>query len=278
MKVFVALFLAIASVSAGLVPQDVPMHPRDLPAVTRVDGRIINGHDAEERQFPYQVGLAFTSSKSEWWCGGSIIDRQWVLTAAHCTHGASSVTAYFGATWLTDPKLVYNIESRDFREHDDFNSRTLANDISLIYLNIELPLHSRYIKVVKLPVISGHYSTFTGEKAIATGWGVTHKTAKDEEITNTLQYQTFEIVSEEECSKTYGSTFAGNKVLCISTSDKTSTCTGDSGGPLVLESTKQLVGVTSFVSSKGCQAGTPAGFTRVTSYLDWIKSHTGVYY
>lgn len=83
MKVFLVFALAIASVSAGVLPQDNPVHPRDLD----INGRITNGKNAAENQFPYQVGLSFSSSSGSWWCGGSIIANTYVLTAAHCTDG-----------------------------------------------------------------------------------------------------------------------------------------------------------------------------------------------
>lgn len=54
---------------------------------------------------------------------------------------------------------------------------------------------------------------------------------------------------------------------------------GDSGDPLVYfesDGVYTQVGIASFVASGGCQQGLPAGFTRVTSYLDWISSNTGI--
>jgi secreted trypsin-like serine protease len=54
---------------------------------------------------------------------------------------------------------------------------------------------------------------------------------------------------------------------------------GDSGGPLNYENSSgkyMTVGVASFVSSAGCESGLPHGFTRVTEYLDWIESETGI--
>lgn len=49
---------------------------------------------------------------------------------------------------------------------------------------------------------------------------------------------------------------------------------GDSGGPLNKDG--KTYGITSFGSSAGCEAGYPDAFTRVTQYLDWISSNTGV--
>ncbi|TDG47388.1 hypothetical protein AWZ03_006247 [Drosophila navojoa] len=274
MKVFVVLALAIAAASAGVVPQGAPMHPRDLPNVPSIEGRITNGKTAYEGQFPYQVGLSFSSSSGGWWCGGSIIGNQYVLTAAHCTSGASSVTIYYGALVRTNAKLTQTISSSNFKQHTSYNSNTLANDISLI--KTPSVAFTAYINKVLLPPIASSYSTYAGQKATASGWGKTSDSASG--VTNTLQYQTFEVISVAACQSTYGSAVASAKVICIATPNRSSTCQGDSGGPLVLDSTGRLIGVTSFVSSSGCQSGLPSGFTRVTSYLDWIKTNSGISY
>ncbi|KAH8408123.1 hypothetical protein KR222_009286, partial [Zaprionus bogoriensis] len=274
MKVLVVLALAIASVSAGVMPQGGPIQPRFLPASVSIDGRITNGLTASEGQFPYQVGLSFASSSGSWWCGGSIIDNQWVLTAAHCTSGASAVTIYYGATVRTSAKLTQTVASSNFVQHANYNSIRLANDISLI--KTPAVTFTSAINKVELPGIASSYSTYAGQKAIASGWGKTSDAATS--VASTLQYETFDVVSVATCQSTYGSLIATSRVICIATPNKTSTCNGDSGGPLVLVSDKKLIGVTSFVSSAGCESGAPAGFTRVTSYLDWIKENSGVAY
>jgi secreted trypsin-like serine protease len=54
---------------------------------------------------------------------------------------------------------------------------------------------------------------------------------------------------------------------------------GDSGGPLVYQESDGVyteVGIVSFGAAAGCQLEYPAGFTRVTSYLSWIESNTGI--
>ena len=54
---------------------------------------------------------------------------------------------------------------------------------------------------------------------------------------------------------------------------------GDSGGALVIQESDGVftqVGVVSFVAAAGCQRGFPAGFARVTSFLNWISSVTGL--
>lgn len=53
---------------------------------------------------------------------------------------------------------------------------------------------------------------------------------------------------------------------------------GDSGGPFSLSRNGQniQVGIVSFGLSLGCELGWPTVFTRVTSYLDWIESNSGI--
>ncbi|XP_004524459.1 serine protease 1 [Ceratitis capitata] len=280
MKVFVVLALLVASASAGLLSSPIgagePIHPRNLPAVLvqreGVEGRITNGNDASEGQFPYQVGLSFTSSSGGWWCGGSLISNKWLLTAAHCTSGASGVTVYLGATVRTSPKATYSVTSSSFVQHKSYNSVRLSNDISLI--QIPAVSLSAYINVIELPKISSSYSTYSGQTAIASGWGLVSDSATA--VSSKLQYAKLAVITNSVCAKTYSSLVVTSNTICTATPSATSTCSGDSGGPLALDGV--LIGVTSFVSSAGCESGAPAGFVRVTSYLDWIKENSGVSY
>ncbi|XP_037721354.1 serine protease 1-like [Drosophila subpulchrella] len=271
MKVFVVFFLAIASVSAGVLPQDIAVHPRDSIAAPSIEGRITNGNKAATNQFPYQVGLSFKSSSGSWWCGGSIIANTWVLTAAHCTKGASSVTIYYGSTVSTSAKLKKKVSSSKFVQHSGYNAATLSNDISLIKTpSVKFTVA---INKIALPAIASSYSSFAGQTAIASGWGKTSDAASY--TTSNLQYAEFQVITNAVCQQTFGSIITSG-VICVASTNKKSTCQGDSGGPLALNS--KLIGVISFVSAMGCEKNTPAGFTRVTSYLNWIKANSGVFY
>lgn len=58
--------------------------------------------------------------------------------------------------------------------------------------------------------------------------------------------------------------------ICTSGSDYTSNCFGESGGPLsgIYEDDAVLLGIASIVSKDRCISR----FTRVSKYLNWIKS------
>lgn len=45
--------------------------------------QIIGGHDAPPEKYPYQVSLK-TSGINTHFCGGAIISKKYVITAAHC--------------------------------------------------------------------------------------------------------------------------------------------------------------------------------------------------
>jgi secreted trypsin-like serine protease len=54
---------------------------------------------------------------------------------------------------------------------------------------------------------------------------------------------------------------------------------GDSGGPLVYQEDDGIytgVGIVSFGAAAGCQLGYPVVFTRLTSFLSWISTNTGI--
>ena len=47
--------------------------------------KIVGGVETEIHEYPWQVGLY--SSQTSIWCGGSLLDDSWIVTAAHCVDG-----------------------------------------------------------------------------------------------------------------------------------------------------------------------------------------------
>ncbi|XP_065359583.1 serine protease 1-like [Calliphora vicina] len=269
MKFLIIFALALASASADIYQRNV------VVPVAESEGRITNGNNAYVGQFPYQVGLSLrVNALSSAWCGGSLIGSQWVLTAAHCTDGIKSITVYLGATVRTSAEVSYSVTKDNIIIHSGWNSKTLKNDISLV--KIPAVAYSAKIQPVKLPAIANSYSTYSGDYVIASGWGRISDTASG--VTNNLQWARMQVVNNAVCAQTYGSSIVTSTNICISTPNSVSTCNGDSGGPLVLEANKVQIGLTSFGAAAGCEKGYPAAFTRVTSYLDWIQSFTGIAY
>jgi len=276
MKLFLTV-LAVAIASAAALPQKAQPVPLKDAVVGSgsgsIEGRITNGYAASEGKVPYIVGLGFSSGSGGWWCGGSIIGNTWVVTAAHCTHGADSVTIYYGALWRLQAQYTHTVGSGNFRQHSNYNTNNLNNDISLI--NTPHVDFWHLVNKVELPNGNERYNSFAGWWALASGWGRPCDSCGVSDYLNCVDSQ---IIDRSECSSVYGTDVVTDNVICTSTPGGKSTCAGDSGGPLVLHDGNKLVGVTSFVAANGCTSGLPDGFTRVTSYLDWIRDHTGISY
>ncbi|KAK7066348.1 hypothetical protein SK128_015608, partial [Halocaridina rubra] len=94
--------------------------------------RIVGGIEAVPHSWPHQVALFIDGM---YFCGGSLISTEWVLTAAHCMDGAGFVDVVMGAHNIreSEPEQV-SMTSTDFFVHENWNSFTLSNDISLIRL------------------------------------------------------------------------------------------------------------------------------------------------
>lgn len=156
--------------------------------------------------------------------------------------------------------------------HYEYNPYNINNNIAL--LRLESPLEfNYYVKAVHLPQKSETDLEF--KLAVASGWG---KAADvPQKNLEKLNFVDLYIENQKACKLKYADEVVFDGVVCAFTDGGTkSTCTGDFGGPLVLKSSGNIIGVTSFVSGECCENGSPAGFTRVTYYLDWIKSNSGV--
>ncbi|XP_069688740.1 brachyurin-like isoform X1 [Periplaneta americana] len=271
MKTFVALTLLVTfglMAEARLYPGLLKgIKPVGKVRVRDASSRITNGQTASRGQFPWQAGLTIDFSG---FCGGSIISNDWLLTAGHCIGGTYEVT--LGANNINNPEseaVIFRTSSSI--RHEGYNSDTLANDIGLVKMSVT---YSTYISPISLPPRSDQGNTFAGQSVRVSGWGINSDSAT--QLTENLQYVDLTVITNQECNSVYGVITSG--MICVSTPGGKSTCSGDSGGPLIHSQNGGYVqvGVVSFSAASGCEAGLPAGFTRVTSYLDWIQTNTGI--
>ncbi|TMW53550.1 hypothetical protein DOY81_001314 [Sarcophaga bullata] len=267
MKTIIGLSLLVAVATAGV-----------LPPVEELEGRITNGELAKPGQFPYQVGLSLAFGEKSAWCGGTLISDRWVLTAAHCTDNADSVTVYLGAIDIKNgnekgQQRIF-VSKKNIIVHEDWDAAVLRNDISLIKLPVAVEFNER-VQPAALPKMDGKYSTYEGDLVWASGWGKDSDSATA--VTQFLQFIEAPVIKNSACNRYYLGSIT-DKMICIGTSGKKSTCNGDSGGPLVYKDGEinYVIGATSFGIALGCEKGWPGVFTRVTSYLDWIEANSGV--
>jgi len=237
-----------------------------------VSPHIVGGSEAKPHQFPWQVGIFMDGA---YFCGGSVISDEYILTAAHCADGFSSFEVIIGAHEVKNPSEEGHLETTTGEAfvHPGWDSWDLANDMAI--LKVDKISFNDYVSPICLPSQSEVGEAFVGETMTVSGWG--RESDSSSSIARFLNFVSAPIISNKECNDVYG--IVGDGVICISTDGGKGTCNGDSGGPLVMENSSKTYnqyGVVSFGASAGCEAGYPAGFTRVTEYLDFIADTTGM--
>ncbi|XP_037809801.1 collagenase-like [Lucilia sericata] len=230
---------------------------------------IISGSVAALGQFPWHVILR-RNENDALLCGGSIISNNWVLTAGHCLYNISSVFLMFGTIDLF--KYDIKMTSSKFYTYPDFDVKNFIHDISLIELPTPLNF-TKNIQPIKLVSSAEASNKFVGVECIIMGFGKTDDAAND--TAKVLQWGTVEIIDNTICAKAYGDERMEDTIMCGVgyNNSKMTTCDGDSGGSLVWNNIQ--IDITSFTVKNMCSKY-PPGFTRVTSYLNYIQNITGI--
>ena len=233
--------------------------------------RIINGELASKRQFPHMVQLAIRKSDSTKYCGGSLINSQWVLTAAHCVQEIVSAKAYLGSVFMrTMPLKLKIIDASIHPLYKNVN----AHDIAIVKLEKPVNFTNR-IQPISLPARhQTRVGSFINSTLLVPGFGETKNASQSNLF---LRFVKMKAITNEECGNEWGWKFK-DTFLCahgLSSFNET-TCNGDSGNGLIGigKNESVVLGIVSY-GAPGC-LGKPKVFTRVSSYLDYIHSVTGI--
>jgi secreted trypsin-like serine protease len=254
-----------------------------------VGAQIVGGVLADPGEYPWQVEIDNYHSTSHTGsfslCGGSLIDSQWVLTAAHCiteSNGSVSASGFLevytgeynrtGANGYEDRSVIKVIR------HSSYNDNTLDNDIALVRLSspVTIPNGANnlpWTKTDTIPLVPANVGSLAGVNAWVTGWG---RTSESGSTADQLRKVQLPIIENSVCNNAshYGGRITDNMMCAGYDAGMKDSCNGDSGGPLVVSNAGQwkLAGIVSW--GDGCaRVNKPGVYTRVSQYVSWINSN-----
>ncbi|XP_015111411.1 chymotrypsin-2 [Diachasma alloeum] len=218
--------------------------------------RIVGGSDAPAGKYPYQVSL---QKNNRHFCGGSIINERWILTAAHCLQGQSpsAIKVLVGTTSLSKGTEYY--QCGFLKWHPKFTMILIHNDVGVLRVTKDIEFNEN-VQAIKLPT-----ENFNGinTRAVLTGWGTTVLNGR---VPDKLQQLEVKVISQLKCKLRHW--LLTNSQICTLNKRGEGACHGDSGGPLV--SKGYQIGLVSY--GLPCARGSPDVFTRVYSFVNWINS------
>jgi hypothetical protein len=247
-----------------------------FPAAGRTQPLVVGGGSAAGGSWPSIVAISTTAS----FCGGTLVDRGWVVTAAHCTYQPGSVvplvpadiTVFAGRTNLTisTPESQTVAVSQIVRHPDYVHGTGFRNDLALLRLATPMTLGT----LVATSDLPPQTEPIVGPGKVA-GWGATFEGSTTPP--DALQEATVGLLGDADCGA-YGTNFAPGLMTCAgSLAGGVDTCQGDSGGPLVAPGMagSPLIGITSF--GNGCaRPGTPGVYTKTSAFRSFVYSTIGL--
>ncbi|KAH3827306.1 serine protease 1-like [Dreissena polymorpha] len=302
LPILIGTFIVLASVGQG-----------DDVTLSRVK-RVIGGETLSRDQSPWLVWLHgkivtqrlfgfLPLHHRHVYCGGSLLNSQWILTAAHCFDGgvdARDVDSWEVLMAANDNKVVLADRFMDFLGRTLGRSDWLLwemgvsriilhpgytgndhwyQDIALVRLasTVNPGPDGPQVAPVQLPAPRDSSFPALGDRCQIMGWGCTSAGGG---ISRYAQSIELPILEDRMCESFYRTRSMYGR-LCAGFKSDTSAkgiCPGDSGGPLMCRTftgeTVQ-VGIASF-TSRDSPERFPAVFTRVSDYVDWIRLYTRI--
>ncbi len=240
-----------------------------------VSGKIVGGVEVSPI---FEAALIRTDASNNFqgqFCGGTIIDVRWILTAAHCVDSGtpsrpSGLVIQVGNATLSEVGPVQGLAVEKIIVHPGWNPTTWENDIALVQLVRPITLGPE-AQIANLPA----GVTPAGTQARVSGWGALRSGVNLFPLT--LQAAVVEVVADRDCRGSF-TFFDDNVMLCAGVPPfffQADSCQGDSGGPLAINTGSgwEVIGVTSF--GRGCASGTPGVYAEVRAFTGWISEAAG---
>eukprot|EP01024_Parvocaulis_polyphysoides_P029426 TRINITY_DN26546_c1_g1_i4.p1 TRINITY_DN26546_c1_g1~~TRINITY_DN26546_c1_g1_i4.p1 ORF type:complete len:413 (+),score=43.24 TRINITY_DN26546_c1_g1_i4:76-1314(+) len=275
----------------------------------------LRGIDAPKCRYPYMVSLQQVSESSgnfQHFCGGVLLDKNLILTAAHCLWNAKEdnrVEDSYVGTLKQGIKVVYGsycrhgegagrVDAEKFFIHTDYQAATgplTGNDLAIVKVAQEM---SGYGDTPTVRRDHWRYTQYIADMTYTQytilGWGFMSfdeaaSPSRFRETVAPLQMGRVKLIDIDTCNtiiqSVYGQVTVDKERMICAQHENMDTCKGDSGGPLIYEDDllspyhDLLVGLTSWGVERYCEGlGFPGVYSNISYYNDWIeKTMTSAY-
>ncbi|EDX11309.1 seminase [Drosophila simulans] len=222
--------------------------------------RVIGGHVTTNTKLGgYLTALLY---EDDFVCGGTLLNENIVLTAAHCFLGRMKASEWIVAAGIS------NLNQKGIRRHvkdfilsEQFREDDMNMDVAVVLL--KTPLKAKNIGTLSLCSVT----LKPGAELVVSGWGMTAPRGRGPH--NLLRTVTVPIIHKKNCRAAYQPTAKiTDSMICAAVLGRKDACTFDSGGPLVFK--KQVCGIVSF--GIGCASSRyPGVYTDVMYVKPFIE-------
>ncbi|XP_014483143.1 PREDICTED: trypsin-like [Dinoponera quadriceps] len=242
--------------------------------------QVVGGGEAEKSAYPFIVSLQWGPNKNSasHFCAGSILNENWVVTAAHCVQAIPGDVGTFEVK--AGKHNIRNVESTEqivqvlkSWVHEKYAGGVGPYDIGLLKLSEPLKM-TKEVQSIKLP----KEGSVPQGNAILCGWGSTSQSSIPD-MPDVLQYVNLEYVDIEKCDEAVrrltGSSPVHETNVCTGPlTGGISACSGDSGGPLFEKTSTDfiLTGIVSWGIIPCGYYGAPSVYTNPAMYNSWIEN------
>ncbi|XP_071287227.1 coagulation factor X-like, partial [Agelaius tricolor] len=234
-----------------------------------VNTRIVGGDECLLGQCPWQAVLL--NEEGEEFCGGTILNENFILTAAHCINQSKEIKVVVGEVDREKKEQSESMHTVDkIIVHSKFDAETYDNDIALLKLK-EPVTFSEYVIPACLPKVDFANEVLMKQKSgRVSGFGREYDGGQ---LPKKLKVLELPYVNKSTCEQSTYFVVTENMFCAGYDTEQKDACQGDSGGPHVTRY-KDTYFVTGIVSwGEGCaRKGKYGVYTKLSRFLRWVRT------